>query len=434
MDTPKKFFDIRAGEWQATLSMFTFWFSAITVFQILRPLKAGLFIEYLGAKTELLAKLLNIVVAAVAMVVFTFLYNRLGGRRLVYFLCLFFVACLLFFAATVSDRPTNFINWSFYLFGDLWSTVWVATFWALLNELSTPDQSKRLYGVIGTGGVLGGLLGVTLVRSLIKEYSAPPLILMCALLTLVIGAVVWQVNRLARQPGAALTYRPRPVRGDAGRSNAALEGGKLVFTSQYLLAVVGIMLLYELCSQIMDFQFKSLTQSGITGGTNTQFFLANVYLITNIISVVVQLVFTSFIMRRFGLGTALLVLPVAVALSSGMFLAAPTLVFASLLTISDNSFNYSINQTARETLYVPTSSDEQYKARAFTNMFVQRAGKGIGIGIAFLLSAVSVDVLRWLSPVTIAITGIWIWIAIFAGRRFQQLVLEREESETPKVA
>ena len=434
MDTPKKFFDIRAGEWQATLSMFTFWFSAITVFQILRPLKAGLFIEYLGAKTELLAKLLNIVVAAVAMIVFTFLYNRLGGRRLVYFLCLFFVACLLFFAATVSDRPTNFINWSFYLFGDLWSTVWVATFWALLNELSTPDQSKRLYGVIGTGGVLGGLLGVTLVRSLIKEYSAPPLILMCAFLTLVIGAVVWQVNRLARQPGAALTYRPRPVRGDTGRSNAALEGGKMVFTSQYLLAVVGIMLLYELCSQIMDFQFKSLTQSGITGGTNTQFFLANVYLITNIISVVVQLVFTSFIMRRFGLGAALLVLPVAVALSSGMFLAAPTLVFASLLTISDNSFNYSINQTARETLYVPTSSDEQYKARAFTNMFVQRAGKGIGIGIAFLLSAVSVDVLRWLSPVTIAITGIWIWIALFAGRRFQQLVLEREESETPKVA
>ena len=91
MDTPKKFFDIRAGEWHATLSMFTFWFSAITTFQILRPLKAGLFIEYLGAKTELLAKLLNIVVAAVAMIVFTFLYNRLGGRRLVYFLCVFFV-------------------------------------------------------------------------------------------------------------------------------------------------------------------------------------------------------------------------------------------------------------------------------------------------------------------------------------------------------
>lgn len=85
-------------------------------------------------------------------------------------------------------------------------------------------------------------------------------------------------------------------------------------------------------------------------------------------------------------------------------------------------------------MYVPTSSDEQYKARAFTNMFVQRAGKGIGIGIAFLLSAVSVDALRWLSPVTIAITAIWIWIAIFAGRRFQQLVLEGEESEAPKVA
>jgi AAA family ATP:ADP antiporter len=113
-----------------------------------------------------------------------------------------------------------------------------------------------------------------------------------------------------------------------------------------------------------------------------------------------------------------------------MFLALPTLLFASLLNVADNGFNYSINQTARETLYVPTSRDEQYKARAFTNMFVQRVGKGIGIGIAFLLTAVSINAVRWLSLVTIAIVVIWIGIAIYAGKRFEQL----EEEDRAVVA
>lgn len=434
MSTVKKFFDIRPGEFQPALLMFGFWFAAITAFQILRPLKAGLFVEHLGARTELSAKLLNIVVAAVAMIVFSWIYNRLGGKNLVYVLVAFFTASLLAFSTVVTDHPPDSINWLFYLFGDLWSTLWVAMFWALLNEISTSDQSKRLYGLIGTGGVLGGLLGVTLVRTMVKQYSAPPLLLICAGLSVLIGVLVWQVDRLARQPRAPLTYRRRPAAAGAVRGNAAVEGAKLVLASRYLLAVVGIMLFYELCSQIMDFQFKSLTEAGITGGSNTQFFLANVYLITNIVSVVVQLFLTSFIMRRFGLGTALIVLPVAVAAASGMFLAVPTLLFASLLNVADNGFNYSINQTARETLYVPTSNDEQYKARAFTNMFVQRVGKGLGIGIALLLSATAITGVRWLSLVTLIIVVVWIAIALFAGRRFHQLSAQQEEFDEKRIA
>ena len=144
-------FDVRPGELQPALLMFGFFFSIIAVFQILKPLKKGLFIAQFGAEHELIAKGINIDVAFSAMIAFTYLYNWLGGRRLVRFLCGFFLLTLLVFLPVLSDAPSTIVNYTFYLFGDLWSTVWVAIFWAFLNEVSTTEQSERLYGLIGTG-------------------------------------------------------------------------------------------------------------------------------------------------------------------------------------------------------------------------------------------------------------------------------------------
>ena len=178
------FFDIRRDELRPTLLMFGFFFAVIAGFQVLKPLKKGLFVAQFGAEHELIAKGLNIDVAFAAMVAFSFLYNRMGGRHLVASLVGIFLVALTVFAVLISDQPSAFFNYSFYLFGDLWSTIWVATFWALLNEMTTTDQSKRLYGFIGTGGLLGGILGSALVTSFVRGYSSRFLILLCIVLTL----------------------------------------------------------------------------------------------------------------------------------------------------------------------------------------------------------------------------------------------------------
>jgi AAA family ATP:ADP antiporter len=113
------------------------------------------------------------------------------------------------------------------------------------------------------------------------------------------------------------------------------------------------------------------------------------------------------------------------ALSSGIYLALPALWSAALLTISDNSLSYSINQTSRETLYVPTSPDVKYKARAFANMFIQRAGKAVAIAIALALPFVPV---RFLSLVAFPVVAAWIVLAVYAGRRFDALTEEAPAS------
>ncbi len=421
------FVDVKKNEVEPAFLFFLFWFFAIIVFQVLRPLKAGMFVEHYGARVELYAKLGNIGVAILAVVVFTALYNKLGSRRLIPTLCGFFILALLGFSAILrGDEPAALTNWTFYWFGDVWSTIWVTTFWAYLNEMTETEQSKRLYGLIGGGGVIGGLLGSLVVWQLVEPFGTSILLVGCALATALIGLVAWRAEVLAARPDSAIgrevTDETAAPTEKSGKMNAAVEGAKLVMTSKYLLAIVAMVFLYELVSQILDYQYKTAAET-LVGSVATQAFLGQIGTIVGAVSVVTQFFLVSLVIRRFGITTALFVLPVAMAVASGIYFATPALWAAALLTVSDNSFSYSMNQTARETLFVPTSPDVKYKARAFANMFVQRFGKGIAILMALMLGMFPI---RFLSLLAFGVIVIWAGFALYAGRRFEGLTQTRE--------
>ena len=89
-----------------------------------------------------------------------------------------------------------------------------------------------------------------------------------------------------------------------------------------------------------------------------------------------------------------------------------------------------MNQTARETLFMPTSADIKYKARAFANMFVQRFGKGTAILMALGLAAIPI---RFLSLLALAVITIWAGFAVYAGWRFDELTGEEAEMRLEEV-
>ena len=423
----RSFVDMRKGEFEPALLFFLFWFFVIVVFQALRPLKKGLFVEHLGAHIELYAKLANIGVAMLAVVAFTALYNRFGSRRLIPTLCGIFVIALLGFAGVLSGGgvPAPSVNWAFYLFGDAWSTVWVTTFWAYLTELTRSEQSKRLYGLIGAGGVIGGLMANFTVWQYIENSGIAVLLTGAAVVTIFIAALVLRLEMIARQPAAAIQRQDRNTTNTADEKavqigSPVFDGARLVVASKYLLAIAMITFLYEINSQILDYQYSSAAEA-LSGAEGTQAFFGRVGTIIGVISVVTQLFLVSVIVRTFGITTALLVLPAAMAMASGIYFVTPMLTTAVLLTISDNSFSYSINQTAREMLYVPTSDDVKYKARAFINMLVQRVGKGAAILMALGFSTMANLPIPYLSILAFVVIAIWVGFAWYSGRRFDAL-------------
>lgn len=119
---------------------------------------------------------------------------------------------------------------------------------------------------------------------------------------------------------------------------------------------------------------------------------------------------------------ALLFLPVAACLGSVGFLIFPVLLIGSFLNTTDNGFSYSINQSAKEVLSVPTTRDEKYKAKAFIDMFIQRFAKAVAVGINLVIATwfASFENIRWLSLVTVAVLILWLIAARYAGRVFAE--------------
>ncbi len=265
-------------------------------------------------------------------------------------------------------------------------------------------------------------MGSTFVQARLDAYSLSQWMWICLG---VAGAIIIIAFLAARSFGGKLE-EPLERHDQKTKHNPVTEGARLVFNSRYLLSIALILGLYEMVSTIMDFQFTSAV-SHYLDGPAIGAYIASVFTLTNWISFAVQLFLTSFIMTRFGVGAALLFLPMAALASSVGFLVTPILVFGGTLSISDNALNYSINQSSRETLYVPTTRDEKYKAKAFIDMFIQRFAKAVAVVLSLAITTFLAGFanVRWLSVATVIILVIWIQAARFAGREFQKLAGEK---------
>lgn len=426
----KNFFDIKKNEWPNVLLMSLFFFMVIATFWVLKPLKRGLLVNFYqdnplqllgtsfaGAEVEQLAKVVNMIVVYAIVVLFTYLSRKLKRQHLNLFLNLFFGGLFILFAILLKS-PDPATSWSFYVLGDMFNSAMVTFFWAYSNDIFNSDQAKRTYGIVGLGGIIGGIVGSTFVVGYVGEVGRSTLLYFCLIPLAVMVTIGYIVNRRAKPAPEKKEQKPCA---EGKRCNALFEGANIVFRSKYLIAIVGIIGLYEIVSNIVDFQLSATIASGISGDLEKDAYFGFVGQITSIISLIVQLFLTSFVMKRYGVGIALLFLPIAITLGSIGFLVIPSLLFVTIMSASDNSLNYSINQSAKEALYTPTEQDVKYKAKAFIDMFIQRFAKVLAVVLNLVVAAwVGLEHVRWLSIVCLIILVFWMLVVRYAGREFEK--------------
>jgi len=431
----KEFFDIRPGEWPLALGLSVYFFLVIAIFWVLKPIKRGLVISYFGdnplrlagwvlsgAQAEQIGKVLNMIVAFAVVGLFTWLVRRYARHYLIVIFCGVFGALFLFFGSVINQIEAlgDAAVWSFYVTGDIWTTVMVATFWAFANDLNTGDQAERLYGIVGLGGVLGGFVGSTVVSGLVEQAGRSTLVLACLVPTALIGALaVWIHQRECEKNPEVPCCPTEEAVLDEEQESVFLEGGKLVVQSKYLLGIAAVLGLYEMVSNIVDFQLAVLVEQQIANAADRDAFFGLVGQATSFVSIGVQLFLTSLVMKRYSVKVALLFLPLAILGGTIGFVMLPTLAFVGFMSVSDNALNYSINQSAKEALYTPTTQDEKYKAKSFIDMFVQRAAKVASVALNLGLTALVITDARWLSAAVAVLLVAWIAVIRFLGRQYE---------------
>jgi AAA family ATP:ADP antiporter len=149
-------------------------------------------------------------------------------------------------------------------------------------------------------------------------------------------------------------------------------------------------------------------------------FFSDYFGIVNLAGMVLQLFFVSRIVKWFGVSAALLVLPVVALGSYAVAALLPTLVAVRWAKVVENSVDYSLMNTVRHMLFLPTTREQKYKAKQVIDSFAARAGDVVSAGIVFVGTTVltlSVSHFAWINVVLVVV---WIGVCLATGAEFRR--------------
>ena len=412
-----KYMALRTLGIRATFLFINFFLIILAYYQ-LKPASRSLFIESLGAQ-----RLPYIWIAtAVTMVVFITYYHRMVERhsriKVVLGTCLTICILLVIFRLLLQS-PGSIAPACFYVFVDILSVVLVEQFWSLTNSIYTTHEGKSWYGLVGTGGLVGGVAGGWVSATLIKHtpLQTPDLLLTAAGIIGIIVVLTWLMGRVGIYCEVDHVVHPQQT---------ASGGWRILSHSRYLLLIAAVLLLAQLASPLVEYQFMSTVESAYPEREARTAFLSLFFSVLGIMSIAVNLGITPLVHRYLGAIAGLLVQPLMIIIFSWCFFLQSTLFFSCATKISDRALSYSINRASKELLYVPVDSVLIYQAKAWIDMFGYRLFKVAGSIFILLFTQwlpfrVSVPQLSWF---IVSICAIWIGF-IFVLRQDYQVVCQK---------
>jgi ATP:ADP antiporter, AAA family len=309
--------------------------------------------------------------------------------------------------------PTRAVLYALYIYSGMFAA-WVAgRLWIRLGAVFTVAQAKRLYGLIGTGGVLGAVLGATVARASLVVLEVRHL--------LVIGAALLVVTAigpaaLLPKPAPAALVRSRrddddddddPRKNDDGLGARARE----VFGHPYLVRLLALTTIAAVVGTTIDFLFKREVAASIAKADLAPF-LATVSLATNVSSLVAQAVGVTLAMRWLGVHRALYVMPLLLGAGAASAVLGLGLVAALALRGIDGTLRHSLHKTTTELLFVPLPDLVRARAKPIVDLVGQRGGQAVA-SIALLgLAALAGKHLGVLAGGIVAVFALgWLFLA-----------------------
>ena len=428
------FTDVRAGEAVGALLLATNVFYLLAFYQVLKIVRDALILSESGAVAASYASAGMALVLLIFVPAYGALASRVNRVWLISGVTIFFASHLLVFYAMGSAGMR--IGVAFYIWVGVFNMVAVAQFWAFANDLYTNERGKRLFPLVGIGASLGALVGAGLTAYFFKGSGPYTLMLIAAFGLLVPVALTVIVHRReGLRKDAKKEEAEKPVGGPGGFA--------LVFQQRYLLLIAMLVLVYNLVNTLGGFMLNTLIEQEATrvaaattaGATEEQINAAEaavagtisgtVGTYVNLLALVLQAFFVSRIFKYIGVRGALFILPAIAATGYGAIALIPVLFTVQWTKIFENSTDYSIQNTTRQALFLPTSREAKYKAKQAIDSFFVRFGDMLQAGVVFVGVQLALTI-RGFAIVNLVLIGVWLLIVL--GIRREHLKLTGAET------
>ncbi len=278
---------------------------------------------------------------------------------------------MLFFLQLFSSHPGSFGLASFYVWVSIYGAICVSQFWLISGQLHDARAAKRLFGFIGSGGILGGIVGGFGAKWIAASRGAEQLLAVIALFALFCAALVKFLSPSEKTPaeGPALP---------ANRQTNAFSAFNAVRRSRYLLWIFIVLFITELISTFVDFQFKLISRNTFPEKNQLTAFLGSFYGFLSLANFLFQILLTSRMIQWAGVKGAILVLPFTILTGSFTLIYFPALWTAIWLKIGDDGLRHSLHRSILELLYQPVPIAIRENVKVFLDSFAVQLATGLG--------------------------------------------------------
>jgi len=420
------FGDVRAGEGATVLLMSFNVFLLLVGYYVLKTVREPLILMAGGAQLKSYAAAAQAVTLIVYVPLYGWVASRLPRQQFLMVVILFFVACIQLFYFGNQLRVPH-LGFIFFVWVGIFSLTTIAQFWSYANEIYRREDGDRLFPLIAVGSAAGAPLGAALAEHLFGLQLNPFLMMEIAAGILLLHLALYRVVGKRIAAGAAPAHEPMK----------SGNGFALVLKSRYLRFIALFLVLLNIVNTIGEY---ILGQAVVTSGNaqlaaNSAFnkeafigsFYGNYFFWTNIVTIVLQAFVVSRIVKKVGMRGVLLALPIVALGAYSLAAVGASLSILLYVKIAENSTDYSVMNTGKQMLWLPTNREEKYKAKQAIDTFFVRAGDMLAAGVVFVGTQLLSFSVTSFACANIAFVLIGIGVAILLLREYRRITVPADD-------
>jgi ATP:ADP antiporter, AAA family len=419
--------DVRAGEGLGAVLLTADLTVLLGGYYLLKTVRESLILAQGGAEVKAYSSAAQAILLFGVVPVYGWIATRMNRNQLLRWTSLFFASNLVLFAYLGHKGIHEAVP--YFIWVGIFNVFTVAQIWAFATDLYSEAQGKRLFPMLGVGASIGAVGGAWIAGKLITPLGPFNVMLIAAAALCVCAA-------LSRWAGHVISQREGEREQKKNVETLGKEGGfQLLISDPYLRLIAILTILLNVVSLSGDFIVGKLVinhanevvgagkQLMAARGAFIGAYYANYYAWTNLVSFVLQAFLVSRIFKYVGVRGSLFILPALSLATFGAILVNPILSVVRNLKIAENGTNYSLQNTVRNALLLPTSREAKYKAKAAIETFCVRLGDVTQAGIIFVGTRLHASITSYAS-ITVGFTVLWILVAVALYRQHQQKLPE----------
>ena len=424
--------EVRREEAPSALLMTLLMFLLLAAYYLLKTAREVFILTEGGAEVKSYSSAGQAVLLLFLVPAYGAFASRLNRVRLVRGVTLFFVGNLLFFVLAVNAGMR--VGIVYFLWVGIFNLMAVAQFWAFANDIYSREQGRRLFPLIGVGSSLGAWLGALRAGELISRSGPTRLLIGAAVILTACAFLPQVVDRLTVRGGSKeeAAAADRPVGGPGGFT--------LIRQDRYLMLIAALMVLLNVVNTSGEYLFGRyvVEQSQVIYGTGAESAAARERFVgetysklfgtVNLVGFLLQMFVVSRVFKFLGVGRALFIHPLVAITGYLLMLRAPSMQLMGILKIADNSLDYSLGNTTKQALWLPTSREAKYKAKQAVDSFLVRLGDVASAGVVWIGERLLLTVPAF-AAITLVLSAGWLGVSALLNAQ-----LARKQSSTPHQA